>query len=706
MGVRSNPRIRRWTSVVLAAVASLSLAVGLLAAWALSTVFDAGTMSRRAVHALDSEAVRHEVAVQLTDQLVQSGNREIIAFRPAALLTVEALVDTDAFKSIFATAVRRTHSSLIAGDGASGLDLSDSLALLAEGLQLKTEQSAPIGGSSTNSMADVMTTVADLPIWGWRGALSVAAFGALGVGLAAAVGSVLVAADRRKGVVRVGFALSAGGASLVVVIAVASVIAAGFATDPALKTAVQEAVWEAAADLRATGFGLAVMGMVVAAAASPNERFSPDRVREVVTGRYQRLRSSAWGTLLLAGLAAAAGLWIVSDGETATRVAVFMVGLGLVFVSARLVVNVASTMANSVDADGHVVPQRRWLGWGIAVVGVSALVLGFSVVNFNSAKAAAESAAARECLGSEGRCDLRLDEVTLAGTHNSMASPAYAGWLFAEQIDPIGTQLRSGARALLLDAHYGRKSTVKVPGSNVPLVITDIAGEFAVPGAELPDEGIRQRAEELAASAPSSGSGRREVYLCHNYCELGAVKMVDEMVSVRRFLEINPSEIVVIVVQDAVSSADIAAVVEQAGLLDMVATLDPSKPLPTLGELVDSNRRLVMFAERGDDDAPGWYQRAYDHWFQETVYKFDAIKDFTCEPNRGDADNPLFLLNHWVSASPPDPSLAGKANARAVFAQRVTQCRRDRGLTPNVIAVDFSSRGDVVGVANDLTDSR
>lgn len=704
MGVRSNPRVRRITSIVLAAVAALSLAVGMLAAWAITTVFDAGTLSRRAVHALDSEAVRHEVAVQLTDQLVNAGNREVIAFKPAALLTVEALVDTDAFKSIFASAVRRTHAALIAGEGASGLDLSDSLTLLAEGLQLNTAKAAAVSGDggSSNAMADVMTTVADLPVWGWRSSMTFAALGAVVLGLAAAVGSVLTAADRRKGVVRVGFALSAGGVLIILVIAIGSVVAARFANDPALKAAAQEAVWQAAADLRASGLGLAVMGMVVAAAASPNQRFAPDRLRESAVARYQRMRGSVGGTLALAGVAAALGLWIISDGETATRVAVFCVGLAMVFASARLVVSVASTVAGGVDAAGNAQPQRRWLGWTIAVAGVSMLVVAFTVVNFNSAKAEAESASVRSCLGREDWCDLRLDEVTLPGSHNSMSSPAYAGWLFAEQIEPIGGQLRAGVRALLLDAHYGRKSSVRVPGSNVQLVITDIASEFAVPGAELPDISLRKRAEELAATAPSSGSAKRDLYLCHNYCELGAVSMLDEMISVRRFLESNPSEIVMIVVQDAVSSADIVTLVQNAGLTDMVATLEKGTPLPTLGELVDSNRRLLMFAERGDADAPAWYPHAYD-WFQETVFKFDSIKGFTCEANRGEPDNPLFLVNHWVSASPPDPSLAAKANTRAVLDQRVEQCRRDRGLTPSVIAVDFASKGDVVAVSAALT---
>ena len=48
----------------------------------------------------------------------------------------------------------------------------------------------------------------------------------------------------------------------------------------------------------------------------------------------------------------------------------------------------------------------------------------------------------------------RLDEVVLAGTHNSMAASA-DGWLAARQTGGVGAQLAGGVRAFLLDLHYG-----------------------------------------------------------------------------------------------------------------------------------------------------------------------------------------------------------------------------------------------------------
>ncbi len=111
-----------------------------------------------------------------------------------------------------------------------------------------------------------------------------------------------------------------------------------------------------------------------------------------------------------------------------------------------------------------------------------------------------------------------------------------------------------------------------------------------------------------------------------------------------------------------------------------------------------------MFAEQGGPGAPAWYMPAYD-WFQETGYSFRSQNDFNCSPNRGSPDNPLFLLNHWVSNSPPNPSSATAANRRNVLEQRAFRCLSERGRIPNVVALDFAERGDGLSVAPELADA-
>src|SRR3954454_12022407 len=57
------------------------------------------------------------------------------------------------------------------------------------------------------------------------------------------------------------------------------------------------------------------------------------------------------------------------------------------------------------------------------------------------------------CNGLTQLCDRRVDQVTFAGTHNSM-SAGKERWYAPDQQDGIPAQLRAGIRALLIDAQY------------------------------------------------------------------------------------------------------------------------------------------------------------------------------------------------------------------------------------------------------------
>jgi hypothetical protein len=89
---------------------------------------------------------------------------------------------------------------------------------------------------------------------------------------------------------------------------------------------------------------------------------------------------------------------------------------------------------------------------------------------------------------------------------------------------------------------------------------------------------------------------------------------------------------------------------------------------------------------------------AYD-WFQETQYKWGSIDEMTCAPNRGQADNKFMLVNHWVGFQPPDPGRTGsQVNSTDTLTARIEQCLADRGVWPNVVAVDFAERGALMKV--------
>ena len=183
------------------------------------------------------------------------------------------------------------------------------------------------------------------------------------------------------------------------------------------------------------------------------------------------------------------------------------------------------------------------------------------------------------CNGDEAFCDLTLDRVVFPGTHNSMSSVAYGGWLFGEQSQPIRAQLDAGIRALLVDAHYGSLDQARSQEAGRPIVTAAIQGD---------------------------------IFLCHVHCELGALPFGDALADVRAFLDDNPFEVVMLIVQDATSPVDTAAAIAAAGLAERAATLparantndDGDRPLPTLRELIASGKNLVVFAEKGGRGAP------------------------------------------------------------------------------------------------------
>ena len=97
-----------------------------------------------------------------------------------------------------------------------------------------------------------------------------------------------------------------------------------------------------------------------------------------------------------------------------------------------------------------------------------------------------------------------------------------------------------------------------------------------------------------------------------------------------------------------------------------------------------------------------WYHPVFEV-FQETPYHFNAPEEFSCDANRGGTEGSLFQVNHWIDTTPtPKPSNAEIVNAREFLLGRARQCREERGMLPNILAVDFALTGDVVAAVAEL----
>ena len=282
------------------------------------------------------------------------------------------------------------------------------------------------------------------------------------------------------------------------------------------------------------------------------------------------------------------------------------------------------------------------------------------------------------CNGSEQLCDRAIDEVAFAATHNSMSATDQPGWRFTQQEKGIGPQLDAGIRGLLIDMYYGSETRRGV--QNVPL-------------------------NKVTDRARPVGIGR-DIYLCHTVCAFGATRATDALDTVRDFLASHPREVILISIEDHIRPRDVARVFEDSGLDRYVwhGRLGPRR-FPTLREMIDKDERVVVMAENRSGGVP-WLRDQFD-LVQETPYRFgtpaEVAAESSCRPNRGNAGNPLFLLNNWVDTSPlPRASNAAAVNSRPALLRRARTCQRVRNRLPNLIAVDFYEQGDVLGVVGEL----
>ena len=126
--------------------------------------------------------------------------------------------------------------------------------------------------------------------------------------------------------------------------------------------------------------------------------------------------------------------------------------------------------------------------------------------------------------------------------------------------------------------------------------------------------------------------GTRDVWLCHSVCELGATKMVDALQDIRRFLDRNPGEVVIIFDEDYVSEEDLDRTYRKAGLHPYLATLDRDEPLPTLRQLIRSGKRVIVLTER----VPSEYEWNHNGFafIQDTPLGADEASAFKCAQPR------------------------------------------------------------------------
>jgi hypothetical protein len=263
------------------------------------------------------------------------------------------------------------------------------------------------------------------------------------------------------------------------------------------------------------------------------------------------------------------------------------------------------------------------------------------------------------CNGYDAYCSLRYDETCFAATHASAANSAEF-WQHPVQDQTLREQLNYGIRALMLS-------------------IYDDGGVATV---------------------------------CRGRCDEGNAPLSVVLADVATFFNENPREVVTLLIDGEFSADRLAEELRATGLDRLALPHTATDDWPTLGNMIDSGRRLVVFAPT-PDTGPAWLlDRQSFIW--ETGKDWPSVSAMTCNPAVGDASRPLYLVHHNLVGSddegvggggggqPSEPhssalALATDANEFSVVRGRLEHCEAQHQRRPSFVAVDFSRVGDAQG---------
>ena len=699
--------MRRAAVYLLIAAGILFAVLGTAAVYIRDSVIDSDEAAERAVDALSRPEVRSVISSTVVDQLVIAAP-DTLAARPLLEQVVSGALSAPGFRSVYETAIRDLHRTVFLGETDTlTVKLSDMvLVVKTQATAISPELGKQIPDNLTDTLIDLQSNPTLLNAVQIGEDIRLLAFVLPLAAFIAFIGAVFLAADRRRGLVQVGFALIAVGIIVLIVERLAGMLfIRGFQTDTIRDVA--QVFWDAFAG-QLTLWSLVISGVGAVLVASVWWVSEPIdigarlmQLRRVVDPPARTRPRLFW----ILGWAVAGILLIVAWQES-LRVIVTLIGvvflvnaLGelLRMIAPRQLIPVSDRTAAGRDAPAP--PRyRRPLLIGLGLLAAAGVIVGgyFAIAGSGGAgtdAAPPAAAAVPECNGHTSLCDRRFNEIAIAATHNSMSS-AEDGFSLANHSRGIIHQLNRGYRGLLIDLYYGLESERTLG------VVTDIAPHTPAERAQLVEqwgEATVRSAEELRRRTIDAG-GERKLYLCHRLCETGATPFAAELERLRGWLQANPGETLIIIIEDNVEPQDVSAAFENAQMLPYLHTQTPGAQWPTLRQMIDSGRRLVVMAEKDTGDIP-WYHNAYA-FTQETPFSFETVDQFNCDPNRGNPDNPLFMINHWIT--PASANAADTANTAQTLNQRIADCQAKRNRPPNIIAVDFYARGDALSVVAEL----
>ena len=262
-----------------------------------------------------------------------------------------------------------------------------------------------------------------------------------------------------------------------------------------------------------------------------------------------------------------------------------------------------------------------------------------------------------QCNGYESLCLKKYNEVAYLTTHNAYSS-FEAGFYLPNQNFNITSQLNDGVRAFMLDVY----------------------------------------------------SEDDQLVLYHGVSQLGSSLFSDVLNEFKFFIDNNPNEVITLILEDYSSIIELSDALFTSGIIEDLYEYDEVYGWPTLQDMIDLDKRIVLFSDNEVQNPPLWFNFIWEYAV-ETHFSNESIDDFSCNFNRGEAQNSLFILNHFITNF--ELVLGNlqlyneqveQVNSNPYFLNRVYECALEKDKFPNFITVDFYDVGDCLEVVNILNE--
>lgn len=161
------------------------------------------------------------------------------------------------------------------------------------------------------------------------------------------------------------------------------------------------------------------------------------------------------------------------------------------------------------------------------------------------------------------------------------------------------------------------------------------------------------------------------------------------LVDIKNYLEQKPDKIFNLFLDFSTNVNELSDIFQDVGIDKFLYTFDPQEGWPTLKNMIEKNRRLVVFAMQDHRNSPEWLHYVWNHAV-EPYFSIWEAPVFKSEFLKGDPKNSLLIYNdyNFPQKSESVKNLKYDTSLNPYLIEHIKNTWFNTGKTPNFIMLD------------------